>query len=237
MKNSYILLLILLSIASPLSALDDDNDSFWQEAANLADASTNWYPQKMSMINREIDPKGQPAKTDEIDIDIILSTNGKQESKITRYIQNGKDITETKQKEALKKSPNSNNQQFSMNAFDGNLFARSEMSNLSYSFLTNIMENNTNYKIYSFQKKIQKNQSIKGVVWFNIKKKVPVKSIYVLDPLPQMMTSFTNICIYQNQTQDLLLMDQIQIEAAGSFLFQKIHFISLIQFAQYEKKQ
>jgi hypothetical protein len=183
----------------------------------------------------ELDNKGKVKKTDEMWNKIVYDTNGKTKSELTKYLENGIDVTEKKKVELGKQYRNSNRTNMSMSFSDINPFQKNKQPGISFKW-SGLIESNDNKECAVFDfKSVYSNKTQSGKAWIDIKTGAPVNMEYINTPNPQFIAWLSNSVQFNYTDEGGWYPVSMKFEGAGGFLMMKMHVRSTITLSDYSK--
>jgi hypothetical protein len=230
------MMIVLLLCAGHLYAEDTNKmDLLWQNAVKLAGDNRGLIAGRMIVQSVIMDDNGKTNKVNELEIRVNTNKDGYLQPEMTKFIENGKDITEAKKKEINEaKNNHSGNARIGFSMEDMNPFLPGLQSNITIIRIT--ADTDTNISVYDYIRTINNNKvkTQTGRAWLDKITGVPIKIIFTIDPLPPFVTRMTNAVFYKTGKKMEWYPDKMVIEGSGGFLFYKVNMVSITQFDDYK---
>ena len=228
-KTFFLLFLLIVLWLFPIPLLALESDSLWFRAVEIRERNNYWLPGEMQISSWEYNSSGRLENREVVVLSVSGDSMDSLEYTILSAHKNGIDITEVRIKEEEKRrnSGNPQNRQ-SPDPFDR------EVQSLVKQYSTGetkIIEGRRAAE-YRFSLPGEKRFHYSGSAWLDTETAVPLLVELVLDPLPPLVTEFYLSTKY-SPFPDLWYPLEVEMKAAGTFLFIKRRFETSLQFSKY----
>ncbi len=230
-----------------LAQPDPDKPELWNRAVTAYAPAKDLIPQAMKITSHMLNSKGEIQSTSEQELRNSYTEAGVLQSEILRATDKGKDVTDKaraeqkKQQQKSKKNPGGRKRSMSV-GYDEMPLALSRQSHVTVQMqdkTENIDGHSCRRFMFSMNANTEEDDQpvmIKGQIWIDEERGLPLKLEFAPDPLPSKVKSLQTVYTFQADTDGRWVVRKISINASGGILFIKKYFRSQIVLSDYFQK-